>query len=165
MGVPGSVKGLVYAEQHFGKLDLPQVMAPAIRLAREGFALSWGAAQSLNEEKDLARFPDSRRIFQNNGHGWHPGDVLKQPELARTLERIAAAPDEFYRGRMAQEIADFVRGGGGLITTEDLANYAVKDRTPVRGTYRGVEIISAPPPSSSGTSQLPLVSMCQATPT
>lgn len=150
VGVPGSVKGLVYAEQHFGKLDLPQVMAPAIRLAREGFALSWGAARSLNEEKDLARFPDSRRIFQNNGHGWHPGDVLKQPELARTLERIAAAPDEFYRGRMAQEIAEFMRRGGGLITTEDLANYAVKDRTPVRGTYRGVEIISAPLPSSGG---------------
>jgi gamma-glutamyltranspeptidase / glutathione hydrolase len=150
VGVPGSVKGLVYAEQHFGRLDLPQVMAPAIRLARDGFALSWGAAQSLNEEKDLARFPDSRRIFQNNGQGWHPGDLFKQPELARTLERIAAAPDEFYRGRMAQEIADFMRRGGGLITTEDLANYAVKDRTPVRGTYRGVEIISAPLPSSGG---------------
>ena len=150
VGVPGSVKGLVYAEQHFGKLDLPQVLAPAIRLAHDGFALSWGAAQSLNAEKDLARFPDSRRIFQNNGHGWRPGDVLKQPELARTLERIAAAPDEFYRGRMAQEIADFIRRGGGLITTEDLANYAVKERTPVRGTYRGVEIISAPLPSSGG---------------
>jgi gamma-glutamyltranspeptidase/glutathione hydrolase len=150
VGVPGSVKGLVYAEQHFGKLDLPQVLAPAMRLARDGFALSWGAARSLNEEKDLARFADSRRIFQNNGHGWHPGDLFKQPELARTLERIAAAPDEFYRGRMAQEIADFMRRGGGLITTEDLANYAVKDRTPVRGTYRGVEIISAPLPSSGG---------------
>src|ERR1700753_2819026 len=70
VGVPGSVKGLVYAEQHFGKLDLTQVLAPAIRLARDGFALSWGAAHSLNEEKDLARFADSRRIFQNNGHGW-----------------------------------------------------------------------------------------------
>ena len=79
-------------------------------------------------EKDLARFPDSRRIFQNNGHGWRPGDVFKQPELARTLERIAAAPDDFYRGRMAQEIAEFMRRGGGLITTEDLANYEVKDR-------------------------------------
>jgi len=151
VGVPGSVKGLVYAEQHFGKLDLTQVMAPAIRLAREGFALSWGAAHALNEEKDLARFPDSRRIFQNNAQGWHPGDVLKQPELARTLERIAAAPDDFYRGRMAQEIADFMRKGGGLISTEDLASYVVKERQPVRGTYRGVEIISAPPPSSGGT--------------
>src|SRR4051812_40273214 len=89
VGVPGSVKGLVYAEQHFGKLNVTQVIAPAIRLAREGFPLSWSAAHSMNEEKDLARFADSRRIFQNGGHGWRPGDLFKQPELARTLERIA----------------------------------------------------------------------------
>jgi gamma-glutamyltranspeptidase / glutathione hydrolase len=151
VGVPGSVKGLVYAEQHFGKLNLTQVMAAAIRLARDGFALSWGMAHSLNDEKDLARFPDSRRIFRNGGRAWHPGDVFKQPELARTLERIAAAPDDFYKGQMAREIADFMRRGGGLITTEDLARYEVKDREPVRGKYRGVEIISAPPPSSGGT--------------
>jgi len=151
VGVPGSVKGLVYAEQHFAKLNLAQVLAPAIRLAREGFALSWGAAQSLNDEKDLARFADSRRIFRNGGRAWHAGDLFKQPELARTLERIAAAPDDFYKGQMAREIADFMRKGGGLITAEDLARYEVKDREPVRGTYRGVEIISAPPPSSGGT--------------
>lgn len=154
VGVPGSVKGLVYAEQHFGKLNLPQVMAAAIRLARAGFALSWSAAHSLNDEQDLARFPDSRRIFRNGGRPWHQGDVFKQPELARTLERIAAAPDDFYQGRMAREIADFMRQGGGLITAEDLARYEVKDREPVRGTYRGVEIISAPPPSSGGTALL-----------
>ena len=151
VGVPGSVKGLVYAEQHFGKLTLQQVMAPAIRLARAGFALSWGAAHSMSTEKDLARFPDSRRLFQNGGRGWHQGDLFKQPELAKTLKRIAAAPDDFYSGRMAREIADFMRQGGGLITTEDLARYQVKDRQPVRGKYRGVEIISAPPPSSGGT--------------
>lgn len=150
VGVPGSVKGLVYAEQHFGKLTLQQVMAPAIRLARAGFALSWSAARAMSVEKDLARFPDSRRLFQNGGQGWHQGDVFKQPKLARTLERIAAAPDDFYKGRMAREIADFMRQGGGLITAEDLARYEVKDRQPVRGTYRGVEIISAPPPSSGG---------------
>ena len=151
VGVPGSVKGLVYAEQHFGKLTLQQVMAPAIRLARAGFALSWGAAHSMSTEKDLARFPDSRRLFQNGGRGWHQGDLFKQPELAKTLERIAAAPDDFYSGRMAREIADFMSQGGGLITAEDLARYQVKDRQPVRGKYRGVEIISAPPPSSGGT--------------
>src|SRR5882757_3274776 len=150
VGVPGSVKGLVYAEQHFGKLTLQQVIAPAIRLAREGFALSWGAAHSMSTEKDLARFPDSRRLFQNGGRGWHQGDLFKQPELAKTLERIAAAPDDFYSGRMAREIADFMRQGGGLITMADLARYQVKDRQPVRGKYRGVEIISAPPPSSGG---------------
>jgi len=151
VGVPGSVKGLVYAEQHFGKLTLQQVMAPAIRLARAGFALSWGAAHAMSAEPDLARFPDSRRLFQNDGKGWHQGDLFKQPQLARTLERIAAAPDDFYKGRMAHEIADFVRQGGGLVSAEDLARYEVKDRQPVRGQYRGVEIISAPPPSSGGT--------------
>ena len=154
VGVPGSVKGLVYAEQHFGKLNLTQVLAPAIRLAREGFALSWGVAHSLNDEKDLARFADSQRIFRNGGRAWQPGDLFKQPELARTLERIAAAPDDFYKGQMAREIADFMRRGGGLITAEDLARYEVKEREPVRGTYHGVEIISAPPPSSGGTALL-----------
>ena len=149
-GVPGSVKGLVYAEQHFGKLTLPQVMAPAIRLAQEGYTLSWSAARSMSDEKDLAQFPHSKRIFQNGGKGWHQGDLFKQPELARTLARIAAAPDDFYSGQMAREIADFMRQGGGLITTEDLARYEVRDRQPLRGQYRGVEIISAPPPSSGG---------------
>jgi gamma-glutamyltranspeptidase / glutathione hydrolase len=76
---------------------------------------------------------------------------LRQPELARTLERIAAAPDDFYNGGLARQIVDFMRQGGGLITAGDLAGYAVKDRQPVRGTYRGLEIISAPPPSSGGT--------------
>ena len=150
VGVPGSVKGLVYAEQHFGRLGLKRVMAPAIRLARAGFPLSWGAARFMSHENGLAQFADSRRIFQNDGKGWRQGDVFRQPELARTLERIAAAPDDFYTGAMAREIAAFVQQGGGIITAQDLATYEVKDRAPVRGTYRGVEILSAPPPSSGG---------------
>lgn len=150
VGVPGSVKGLVHAQQRFGKLSLKQVMQPAIRLAREGYALGWNDARQMTSNEGLAQFPDSRRIFQNGGKGWQPGDIFRQPELARTLERIVAAPDDFYTGKMAREIAEFVQQGGGLITVEDLANYEVKDRTPVRGTYRGLEIISAPPPSSGG---------------
>jgi gamma-glutamyltranspeptidase/glutathione hydrolase len=151
VGVPGSVKGLAYAEQHFGRLKLPQVMAAAIRLAEQGYTLNWEDARSMSTDAELARFADSRRIFQNGGRGFQQGDVLKQPELARTLRRIAANPDEFYTGVMAREIADFVQQGGGIITVQDLANYEVKDRQPVRGTYRGLEIISAPPPSSGGT--------------
>jgi gamma-glutamyltranspeptidase/glutathione hydrolase len=154
VGVPGSVKGMVYAEQHFGKLSLAQVMAPAVKLARDGYALSWGSARALSAEPDLARFADSKRIFQNNGHGWHQGDVFKQPELARTLQRIAADPEEFYRGTMAHEIADFIQAGGGIVTAQDLERYEVKERQPVHGTYRGLEIISAPPPSSGGTTLL-----------
>jgi len=150
VGVPGSVKGLVHAQQRFGKLSLAQVMAPAIRLAREGYALSWGDARAMTNDAGLARYPDSRRIFQNGGKGWRQGDVFRQPELARTLERIVASPDDFYTGKMARELAEFVQQGGGLITVEDLANYEVKERTPVRGSYRGLEIISAPPPSSGG---------------
>lgn len=149
-GVPGSVKGLVHAQEQFGNLTLKQVMAPAIRLAREGFELSWGEARALSENAGLAQFPDSKRIFQNNGKGWKQGDVFKQPELARTLERIAESPDDFYTGKMAREIAKFMQQGGGLITVDDLRNYDVIDREPVRGTYRGLEIISAPPPSSGG---------------
>lgn len=149
-GVPGSVKGLVQAQTRFGKLGLKRVMAPAIRLARDGFALSWGDARSMTNDAGLAQYPDSKRIFQNGGKGWRQGDVFRQPELARTLQRIVAAPDDFYRGRMARQIAEFVQEGGGLITVEDMANYEVKDRTAVRGSYRGLEIISAPPPSSGG---------------
>jgi gamma-glutamyltranspeptidase/glutathione hydrolase len=154
VGVPGSVKGLVYAESHFGKLGLKRVMEPAIRLAREGYTLGWSDARQLTNDRGLQQFPDSKRIFQNDGKGWKQGDVLKQPELARTLQRIAAAPDEFYTGRMAREIAEFMKQGGGLITAEDLANYEVKDRKPVTGTYRGLEVISAPPPSSGGIALL-----------
>jgi len=150
VGVPGSVKGMVHAQKKFGKLTLGQVVAPAIRLARAGFALDWGDARSMTNDRNMARFPDSKRIFQNDGKGWQHGDVFKQPELARTLERIVAAPDDFYTGKMAREIAQFMQQGGGLITLEDLRNYAVVERTPVRGTYRGLEVISAPPPSSGG---------------
>lgn len=148
-GVPGSVAGLTYAQKKYGKLPLARVMAPAIKLAQEGFTLAWEDADDL-KDADLTRFPESRRIFQNNGKLFKSGDVLKQPELARTLERIAKNPDDFYHGDLAREIAAAVQKGGGLITAEDLAKYEVKEREPIRGTYRGYEIISAPPPSSGG---------------
>ncbi len=149
IGVPGSVAGLAYALKAYGKLPLAQVMAPAIKLARDGYALAWEDAEDLRDN-DLARFPESRRIFQRNGSYFHQGEVLRQPELARTLERIAKNPDEFYHGAMAQELAAAVQKGGGLITANDLAQYEVKERKPVRGTYREYDIISAPPPSSGG---------------
>jgi gamma-glutamyltranspeptidase/glutathione hydrolase len=161
VGVPGSVKGLVYAEEHFGKLGLQRVIAPAIRLARNGYPLSWNNARLMTEDKAMAEFPDTKRIFQNDGKGWHQNDIFKQPELARTLERIATAPDDLYTGKMAHELADFIQKGGGLITAEDLAHYEVKDRTPVRGTYRGLEVISAPPPSSGGIALLEVLNILE----
>lgn len=150
IGVPGSVAGLVYAEKKYGKLTLPRVMAPAIRLAREGFALQWQEARDLREDSHLSEFPDSRRIFQRNGNFYKQYEIFRQPELAHTLERIAKNPDDFYHGAMAQELAAFIQKGGGLLTVDDLAHYQVKEREPLRGTYRGYEVISAPPPSSGG---------------
>jgi gamma-glutamyltranspeptidase/glutathione hydrolase len=149
IGVPGSVAGLAYAQKKYGKLSLSQVMAPAIRLARDGFALAWEDAEDLRDE-GLAKFAESKRIFQRNGDYYKPGEIFRQPELARTLERIAKNPDEFYHGAMARELAASIQKGGGLINADDLARYEVKEREAIRGTYRDYEIISAPPPSSGG---------------
>ncbi len=149
IAVPGSVAGLSYAQQHWGKLSLKQVMEPAIRLAREGFVIEYDQAKSFRDPH-LATFPESRRIFQRDGNYYQPGEVFKQPELAKTLERIAENPDDFYHGALALELASAIQKGGGLVTADDLARYQVKERQPIRGTYRGYEIVSAPPPSSGG---------------
>jgi gamma-glutamyltranspeptidase/glutathione hydrolase len=150
IGVPGSVAGMVYAEQKFGNLTLKQVIGPAIKLARDGYALTWREARDLHD-KYLAEFPESHRVFQRDGNYYQPGEIFRQPDLARTLERIAAKPADFYHGALARELATAMQKGGGLITADDLAHYEVKEREPVHGTYRGDEIISAPPPSSGGT--------------
>ncbi len=101
IATPGSVAGLVYAERKFGKLGLERVMAPAIKLAADGFILSAEEAKELTDP-DLARFPDSKRIFQRDGNLYKEGETFCQPELARTLQRIAADPDDFYHGKMAR---------------------------------------------------------------
>lgn len=160
IGVPGSVAGLVYAEKAYGKLTLAQVVAPAIQLARDGYPLAWQDARDL-QDKDLAKFAESRRIFQRNGNYYKQGEVLRQPELARTLERIASNPDDFYHGALARELAASVQKGGGLLTVDDLAHYEVKEREPIRGTYRGYEIISAPPPSSGGVALMELLNILE----
>jgi gamma-glutamyltranspeptidase / glutathione hydrolase len=151
IGVPGSVAGLVYAQKKYGKLGLRRVMAPAIQLALNGFELTWQEARDLREDSHLADYPESRRIFQRDGNFYKQYENFRQPELARTLERIAKNPDDFYRGAMAHELAAAIQQGGGLVTADDLAHYQVKEREPLRGTYRGYEVISAPPPSSGGT--------------
>lgn len=160
ISVPGSVAGLAYAQKKYGKLPLEKVMAPAIRLAREGFVLAWEDADDLHD-KDLAKFPESRRIFQRDGNYYREGEMLRQPELARTLERIARDPDDFYHGTIARELAAAIQKSGGLITADDLARYEVKEREPVRGSYRGYEIISAPPPSSGGVALLEILNILE----
>jgi gamma-glutamyltranspeptidase/glutathione hydrolase len=132
-GVPGTVAGLVYAELHYGALDLAAVMGPAIRLASEGYVLSAAEARILRSPL-LERFPASYRIFQRDGKYYEAGERFVQPELARTLLRIAKSPDDFYKGKMAA----------------DLAAYQVKERTPLLGHYRGLDVLTSPPPSSGG---------------
>ncbi len=156
IGVPGSVAGLTYAQKTYGKLPLAQVMASAIKLAREGFALTWEDAEDLRDG-ELGHFPESKRIFQRDGNFYQAGEILRQPDLARTLERIAKNPDDFYRGSLARELSATIQKGGGLITADDLANYEVKEREPIRGTYRDYDIISAPPPSSGGVALLEIL--------
>ena len=148
-GVPGSVKGLTYAEKTYGKLGLAKVMAPAIKLAREGYVLTESEARTLHAPL-LTQFPESRRIFQRDGNFYKAGETFKQPELARTLERIAADPDDFYKGKMAAEIAAFEKANNGLITAADMAAYEVKEREPLVGHYHGLEVLTSPPPSSGG---------------
>jgi gamma-glutamyltranspeptidase / glutathione hydrolase len=148
-GVPGSVAGLTYAQKHFGKLTLAKDMAPAIKLATDGYTLSAEEAHNL-QSKNLTRFPASAKIFQRDGDFYKEGDTFKQPELAATLTRISHNPDDFYKGAMAKQIADFEQAGGGLITASDLAAYEVKDRKPIKGKYHGYDLITAPPPSSGG---------------
>jgi len=160
IGVPGSVAGLAFAEKTYGKLPLAQVMAPAIKLAREGYALAWEDAQDLRDE-DLGKFPESKRIFQRDGNYYQQGEILRQPDLARTLERIAKNPDEFYHGAMARELAADIQKGGGLVTAGDLAHYEVKERGVIRGTYRDYDIISAPPPSSGGIALLEILNILE----
>lgn len=158
IGVPGSVAGLVEAEKKYGKLTLAQVMAPAIRLAADGFVLTEEEAGSLHD-KVMTGFPESRRIFQRDGNFYQTGEVFKQPELAETLRRIAKNPADFYHGAMAKQIAAAVQQGGGLITPEDMARYTVKEREPVTGMYHGYTIVSSPPPSSGGIALIEMLNI------
>src|SRR6201990_1832523 len=115
VAVPGSVAGLAYAEQNYGKLGLKAVIVPAIKLAEDGFILSDQEATELHDP-DLAKFPESRRVFQQDakrGAYYQPGDTFRQPELAATLQRIAADPDDFYRGEIAKKLAADMQAHGG----------------------------------------------------
>jgi gamma-glutamyltranspeptidase/glutathione hydrolase len=150
IGVPGTVAGLVYAEKKYGRLKLAQVMAPAIKLAREGFILAPEEAHSMSASRNLPKFPESRKLFQRDGNFYQGGERFVQPELAETLTRISKDPSTFYTGSMAKELAAEIQKGGGLITASDLAAYRATERVPLYGKYRGFGIITSPPPSSGG---------------
>jgi gamma-glutamyltranspeptidase/glutathione hydrolase len=154
VGVPGTVAGMQLALDTYGTMTLAEAAAPAIKLAEDGIAVTADLADSLKAlEKRLKKWPASAAVFyKEDGSFYEPGDVLKQPDLAATLKEIAAeGPDGFYRGEVAEKIAASVQEAGGSMTVGDLAGYRAVIREPVRGTYRGHEIVSMPPPSSGGT--------------
>ncbi len=163
VGVPGTVAGLHLAWQEHGKLPWKRVVSPAIQLAQDGFVVTYELSRSLKEVLPrMKKYPASRAAFTNQGMPFEPGDILKQPDLAKTLTRIAElGPAGFYEGETAQLIETEMNANGGLITTADLKAYQARRRDPIRGTYRGYEILSMPPPSSGGTALIEMLNILE----
>ena len=163
VGVPGTVAGLHLAWKEHGSLPWPELVQPAIQLARDGFVVSAGLARSLKSARPLfAKHPASLTQFTKSGEPYEAGEVLRQPDLARTLRSIAAdGPAGFYTGTNAALIVKEMQAHGGLITRADLKNYRAARRVPVRGTYRDCEIISMPPPSSGGVALVEILNILE----
>ena len=163
-GVPGTVAGMALAHQKYGKLKWAEVVEPARRLAADGFEVSAALAKSMSAEstrKKLAKWPESQRIYQRNGRFYQFGERFVQPELAATLARIQKSPRDFYEGETARIFAAEMKKNDGLITLEDLKSYEPTVRAPVRGTYRGYEIVSMAPPSSGGIAIIEMLNMLE----
>jgi gamma-glutamyltranspeptidase/glutathione hydrolase len=163
VGVPGTVAGLHLAWKEQGKLPWKRLVEPAVALARDGFPVTDGLSRSLkNVMRTMQKYPASVAQFTKNGVPYEPGDTLKQPDLARTLERIAnQGPSGFYEGETALLLEKEMLAHGGLITREDLKKYTAKKRVPVTGTYRGHEIISMPPISSGGVGLVEMLNVLE----
>ena len=153
VGVPGTVAGLLKALDNHGTMSRGQVMAPAIALAENGIEVTAGLSESLEALSDrLQKWPSTKKIFfKPDGSAYQPGELLRQPELAKSLKLIAAkGSDGFYKGETARKLVKAVNEAGGNMSLQDLANYRAIARVPVKGDYRGYEIVSMPPPSSGG---------------
>ena len=153
-GVPGTVRGMELALKKYGsgKLTWAQLVEPARRLASNGFSVTYSLARSLRSSRDyLSTYAETKRVYLKGGALYNEGELFRQPELAATFARLQRfGPNEFYEGETARLIAADMKRNNGLMTLEDLRGYIAKERTPLRGNYRGHEIISAPPPSSGG---------------
>ncbi|MCH2206084.1 MAG: gamma-glutamyltransferase [Lentisphaerales bacterium] len=151
-GVPGTVAGLQYLSEKFGKLKHTDMLGPAIKLAEEGFSVSAGLAYDFQKyRKMLSMSPEVMKIFYPQGKTLEQGDILKQDALAKTLRALQKeGPNSFYTGSVAKLMADYFSQNGGAINAKDLADYKVRVMPPVKGTYRGHEVLSMPPPSSGG---------------
>ena len=151
-GVPGTVSGLEYARQKYGTMTRRALIAPAIRLAEDGFILDQGDIDMFASAiDDLKKFPESAKIFLKDGQPFEAGQKLVQRDLAETLRLIARyGASGFYRGSTAAAIVKASRAGGGIIDSDDLAGYRPRELSPIECDYRGYHVISAPPPSSGG---------------
>ena len=165
VGVPGTVRGLELALKKYGTKSWSELLQPAIHLASAGFPISYSQMRSFHYAADLlSQFPDSKRIFLKDGNFYDWNENFQQPELARTLERIAHnGAKEFYEGETARILASQMEKNGGLITLEDLREYQSVERKPLEGDYKGYHIITSPPPSSGGVGILQMLAMLDGT--
>ena len=164
VGVPGTVAGLYMAHQKYGKLPWKEIVQPSIDLAKNGFVMSWDLYEDalfLNEDAKPTDFMYS--YFRNsNGEITKPGEVWKQPSLAKSLKLIRnKGHDGFYKGEIAHEIENYMKKNGGLITKTDLEKYTAIERKPIKGTYKEYEIYSMPPPSSGGVALVEMMNMLE----
>ena len=161
--IPGSVAGLAHIVEEYGTMTLAEVLAPAIRLARDGIEVTYDLAADLAFSQRLKNNPASlRKFYKPDGSNYEVGEIFKQPDLAWTLSEIAAeGVDAFYRGSVAEKIVADMEAHNGLITLDDLANYEVVEREPVRGTYRSYDIAAMPAPSSGGTHVIQMLNILE----
>lgn len=163
-GVPGEVAGLLYMLDNYGTMSRQEVMEPAIRIATEGFTVSQYCANAIADAYETAlQFPEMQKVYwDENGLPYEAGDVITNPDLAKTLQKIAdEGADAFYTGEVAQAVVDSLTEYDGVMTLEDLANYEAQAITPVTGEYRGYQIISSPPPSSGGTHLIEILNILE----
>ena len=164
-GVPGTVRGLELANKKYGRKPWFDLLQPAIALASSGFPISYSQMRSFKANADpFSQFPESKRIFLKDGAFYDWNENFKQPELARTLERIAGSgASDFYEGETARIFAREMEKNGGLITLDDLREYQAVERKPLEGDYKGYHIITSPPPSSGGVGILQMLGMLDGT--
>ncbi|HVF35475.1 MAG TPA: gamma-glutamyltransferase, partial [Candidatus Saccharimonadia bacterium] len=162
-GIPGQPAGLVHLAKRYGRLPLSKSLAPAIRLAKQGFPFGPRLKQLIgNRVEVLKRWPASARIFLADGKIPANDALIRQPDLARTLEAIAKrGHDGFYRGEVARKLVDGVVRAGGVWSLEDLASYKVVEREPLRTSYRGHHVVTAPPPSGGGIGMITMLNVLE----
>ncbi len=161
--IPGSVAGLAHIVEKYGTMTLAQVLEPAIRMARDGIVVTYDLADDLARSQRLKNNPASlKKFYKPDGSNYEVGELFKQPDLAWTLSEIAEhGVDAFYKGSVAKKIVADMEAHNGLITMEDLSNYEVVEREPVRGTFRGYEIAAMPAPSSGGTHVIQMLNILE----